>query len=95
MKIDSSTPSPVNLSKTRQARPASSGPAAGAAAAAGSAPSLSHAPAADAAGAPIDSQRIAEISQAIADGRLHINTERIADRLIEGVREQLGKDRQP
>lgn len=38
---------------------------------------------------PIDSARIAEIKQAIADGKFQINPERIADGLIESARELL------
>lgn len=39
--------------------------------------------------APVDAQRIAEIKQAIAEGRFHINPERIADGLLNSVREML------
>ena len=56
--------------------------------------SLSALQASEPAGAPIDSQRVAEIRQSIIDGKLQINAERIADRLIEGAREQLAKERQ-
>lgn len=40
----------------------------------------------------VDSARVAEIRQAILDGRLQINAERIADGLIASVREQLKQD---
>lgn len=40
----------------------------------------------------IDTARVEEIREAIRDGRLEIRTERIADGLIAGVREMLGKD---
>lgn len=40
----------------------------------------------------VDSARVAEIRQAILEGRLQINAERIADGLIASVREQLGED---
>lgn len=40
----------------------------------------------------VDSARVAEIRQAILEGRLQINAERIADGLIASVREQLGQD---
>lgn len=43
--------------------------------------------------APMDSARIAEIKQAIADGRFSVNPERIADGLLQSVREMLGKQR--
>ena len=92
MKIES-TPSPtVGLAKSRQQRPAGTGPASGTSTESTVA-ALRHAPAPDQAGAPADSERIAEIRQAIADGRLQINAERIADRLIEGAREQLANER--
>lgn len=93
MKIDSNTPLTVSPSKTRQARPAGPGQARGATADSSATLSLSGALAVDPAGAPIDSQRVAEIRQSIVDGKLQIDPERIADRLIEGVREQLAKDR--
>lgn len=93
MKIDSTPPSTVSLSKARQQRPAGTVPANGAGTASDTTLSLSAAVSADPAGAPIDSQRIAEIRQSIAEGKLQVNPEKIADRLIEGVREQLAKDR--
>jgi negative regulator of flagellin synthesis FlgM len=93
MKIDSTAPSTVSLSKTRQQRPAGPGPTRGATTEGSAALSPGGSLVAEAAGAPIDSQRIAEIRQSIADGKLKINAERIADRLIEGAREQLAKDR--
>ena len=40
---------------------------------------------------PIDTARIAEIKQAIAEGRFQINPERIADGLLESARQLLGK----
>ena len=65
MKIDSTTPSAVSLSKTRQQRPAGPGPAAGASGETGAALSLSALQASEPAGAPIDSQRVAEIRQVV------------------------------
>jgi negative regulator of flagellin synthesis FlgM len=41
--------------------------------------------------APIDAQRVAEIKQAISEGRFQINPERIADGLLTSVREMLGR----
>lgn len=41
----------------------------------------------------VDSKRVAEIKQAIADGRFQINTERIADGLISSVRDMLANAR--
>jgi negative regulator of flagellin synthesis FlgM len=40
--------------------------------------------------APVNSQRVAEIKQAIAEGRFQINPERIADGLLASVRDMLG-----
>ena len=38
----------------------------------------------------IDHARVAELRQAISEGRLHVDTDRIADRLIASVRDLLG-----
>lgn len=93
MKINSSTPSAVSLTPTRQQRPA--GPAAAAGTTGESAvATLNHSQALEQTGAPVDSERVAEIRQAIADGKLQINAERIADRLIQGARDQFAKGRQ-
>lgn len=44
------------------------------------------------AGAPVvDAARVAEIKQAISEGRFQINPERIADGLLESVREMLAR----
>ncbi len=93
MKIDSNTPSTANLSKTRQQRPAGPGQTRETTTEASSSTSLSSVLTADPARAPIDSLRVAEIRQSIADGKLQIHPERIADRLIESAREQLAKYR--
>ena len=42
-----------------------------------------------------NSQKVAEIRQAISDGRFQINPERIADGLISSVREMLDQNRRP
>lgn len=39
---------------------------------------------------PVDAQRVAEIKQAISEGRFKINPERIADGLLASVSEMLG-----
>lgn len=91
MKIESSTSPTVGLSKTRQARPAGSGAAPAPTSEAGSV-SLGAVANTEAAGAPFDAQRVAEIRQAIVEGKLQIDPERIADRLIDGAREQLAKE---
>lgn len=41
--------------------------------------------------APMNAQRVAEIKQAIAEGRFQINPERIADGLLASVRDMLGR----
>ena len=45
--------------------------------------------------AAFNSQKVAEIRQAISEGRFQINPERIADGLINSVREMLGHNRRP
>lgn len=45
--------------------------------------------------AAFNSQKVAEIRQAISEGRFQINPERIADGLISSVREMLGQNRRP
>ncbi len=40
---------------------------------------------------PVNAQRIAEIKQAISEGRFQINPERIADGLLASVRDMLGR----
>lgn len=42
---------------------------------------------------PVDSTRINEIKQAIVEGRFTMSPERIADGLLQSVREMLGKQR--
>lgn len=41
----------------------------------------------------VDSKRVAEIKQAIADGRFKVDTDRIADGLINSVRDMLASAR--
>lgn len=45
--------------------------------------------------APINAERVAEIKQAIAEGRFQINPERIADGLLASVRDMLGRASKP
>ena len=40
---------------------------------------------------PVDAGRVAEIRQAISEGRFTVNPERIADGLLQSVREMLGQ----
>ncbi len=44
-------------------------------------------------GAPVDAARIAEIKQAISEGRFAINAGAIADRLIDTAKELIGAQR--
>ncbi len=91
MKIESNPPSPANVAKTRQQRPANPGLARDTASESSINLSVASALASESAGAPVDAKRIAEIRQSIVDGKLQINAERIADRLVEAAREQLAK----
>lgn len=50
---------------------------------------------ASAGSAPVDAQRVAEIKQAISEGRFKINPERIADGLLASVCEMLGRAGKP
>lgn len=98
MKINSAIPSPASLPKARtQAAASWSGRAAAtntaAAGDAAAASNLQSTAFVRSAAAPFDSQRVAEIREAIAQGQLQIDAEKIADRLIEDVRDQLGKKR--
>lgn len=94
MKIDSSVKSHASLkgsSSNATPRPAG-GVAQGAPAADVSAHvQIQHAEQKD---AVYDADRVAEIRQAIAEGRFQINPERIADGLIESVRDMLSGRRQ-
>lgn len=93
MKIDSSPPSSVTASR---ARPQNATNKAAPATAASETPVAAHLQQAGSLGsaeAPFDSQRVADIRQAIAEGHFQIDTDKIATRLIDGVREMLAKDR--
>lgn len=46
-------------------------------------------------GAAFNAERVAEIRQAIAEGRFQVNPERIADGLVDSVREMLSHRRRP
>ncbi len=41
---------------------------------------------------PVNAQRVAEIKQAISEGRFQINPERIADGLLASVHDMLGRN---
>lgn len=93
MKIESSIPSPAARPQAQAHKATgSAGLTSGTATAASPRP-LAQSAAPDSAAAPFDAQRVAEIKQAIADGRLQIDADKIAGRLIEGVRERLAKDK--
>lgn len=93
MKISTSIPSVTANDTTSRGKPAAPG-ARKATAATGEQVDLSSLAArlqeASAAGtAEVDSARVAEIKQAISEGRFQINPERIADGLIDSVRQML------
>lgn len=94
MKINSALPSVGNASESQRARgPAASKPHPEAEAAervdiSSLSARLQEVGAGD---APIDSQRVAEIKQAISEGRFQINPERIADGLLSSVRDMLSR----
>lgn len=91
MKIDSSIPSSTSLPKT-QPKKAASSPASVPANAA-NVGDASAVRSAEPAAAPFDGKRVEEIRQAIADGRLQIDADKIAGRLLDGVQELLAKNR--
>lgn len=92
MKIDSSIPSPASrpLPSAQKTERTAEG---GAARASGTAAPAHRAAAPVAIAAPFDSRRVAEIRQSIADGQLQVDADRIADRLLDGVRELLARNR--
>jgi negative regulator of flagellin synthesis FlgM len=90
MKIDSSIPSSTSLPKTQPKKAAGSPASVPANANVGDASSVRSA---EATPAPFDSKRVEEIRQAIADGRLQIDADKIAGRLLDGVQELLAKNR--
>ena len=53
--------------------------------------SVAHLQSSGAASEAFDAKKVAEIRQAISEGRFHINPERIADGLIDSVRDMLSK----
>lgn len=93
MKIDASISSPLSRPKAIQQKPANSSATAPDTATNASTRPAQQAIAPEPAAAPFDSQRVAEIRQAVADGRLKIDAGKIADHLLDGARELLAKDR--
>lgn len=84
MKIDSSY-KPVNTGVTPKATPPQPAPPAAATEAVSLSPLAGSLRGGEA--VPVNSARVQEIKQAIAEGRFKINPEAIADRLIESARE--------
>lgn len=93
MKINSALPAVGNASGSPAARtPATGKPAAAATSERVDISSLSaHLQEVGAGETPVDVQRVAEIKQAIAEGRFQINPERIADGLLASVHEMLSR----
>jgi negative regulator of flagellin synthesis FlgM len=91
-KIISTVPSPAG-SRSQSVRPAATG--AKATSSAGQSATVIAAGLHAAVGAEpaFDAQKVAEIRQAISEGRFLINPERVADGLINSVREMLGQGR--
>lgn len=92
MKIDASIPSPLARTKTVQQKPANSSATATGTATGASTRPARQAVAPEPLAAPFDSQRVAEIRQAVADGRFKIDAGKIADHVLDGARERLAKD---
>ena len=83
-------------SRTIGVRPGATGSVAGASSAGQAATVVSTSfPTAGGSEGTFDSQKVAEIRQAISEGKFQINPERIADGLIISVREMLDRDRRP
>ncbi|MBI4995866.1 MAG: flagellar biosynthesis anti-sigma factor FlgM [Rhodocyclales bacterium] len=91
MKINTSIPSVTANDAAGRAKPAAAGNRK--AAAAGDQVELSAMAARlqDAGTPVVDAARVAEIKQAISEGKFQINPERIADGLLESVREMLAR----
>lgn len=99
MKIDNSIKGISQRSGTASSRPAAAAgkapDAAGLQVELSSSAKLQQSGAAAAAGGVFDAQRVAEIRQAIAEGRFQVNPERIADGLVDSVREMLSQRQRP
>lgn len=104
MKIDSSKPastpaSPAGTSRARAGQGGAASASANLAAPAGAQTTeatLSGAQSVDqvlASTPAVDSERVAEIKRAIAEGRFQVNPERIADGLLQSVRDMLASGR--
>lgn len=88
MKIDSNSTKPIGLSRPGSSRaPSAPPPAAAAGTQVDISPASTRLQNVD---GGVDANRVAEIKQAIAEGRFQINPERIADGLLESVRQMLG-----
>ncbi|AOX99279.1 flagellar biosynthesis anti-sigma factor FlgM [Jeongeupia sp. USM3] len=92
MKIDSSTRSPAPQTPRNTERTSQTGKAAQADDLSVSInPAAAELGQADAAGAPFDAERVASLRQAIAEGRFSVRADAIADKLIDSVKELLGR----
>lgn len=97
MKIDNSIKSPATprspSSRGTEATKASAPPVVSPAGDASVATHLQQTGLTDPSTAPFDSQRVAEIRQAIAEGHFQIDAGKIAGKLIQSVRDLIAKDR--
>lgn len=103
MKIDSNKPAstPSTPSGSARARSGQAGGASVAAAQTGTSPQATEATLSGAQGVEsvlattpiVNTERVAEIKRAIAEGRFQVNPERIADGLLQSVRDMLATDR--
>lgn len=95
MKINSSIPSPTTSATPPKARhqAATAAPASSATGDTSVSMHLQQAGPLGTTAAPFDSQRVAEIRQAIVEGHFQIDADKIAGRLIDDVRDLLAKDR--
>lgn len=98
MKISSSSPSvaaPLPSASSRAGAPLSKPTGGGEASRVDISPLSARLQEVEAGAAPVDAQRVAEIKQAIAEGRFKINPDRIADGLLVSVGELLGRSPAP
>lgn len=99
MKIDNSIKGITQRNSTATSRPAATAgktpDAVGLQVELSSSAKLQQSGGATATGGVFDAQRVAEIRQAISEGRFQVNPERIADGLVDSVREMLSQRQRP